>query len=1155
MKRTLLVLGSLLFLIISGLIIAPSFIDLNQYKSEISAKIEEATGYKVEIAGNIGAALIPSPQAKIEGLSVSVPGEKDTLITLKQANVAVELAPLLQKRVSVDEVTLINPVITIAKRADGSMSWMTSKIEAMTQKGADAGKAKSGQELDVAFNRISIENGAITYKDLAAGQTHAISKLNASLAAKSLKGPFAVKGQAVYGEQQMSFEVQTQGTLDDSGAIPVQMQVGIPQGDTSIQFGGVIDTKAMEVQGDTQIMTSNLQAAGTAAKMALPASLKQKMSIQGTLTAGQEAASFAPIKLALGDFEADGSLKVSGIQDKAPMMFDLVMDSDDVLSIDSLMGAKSMAESSAAQKGGNGAISSPVPQTLQLPFDIAGEGRFSLAGVQMGGQLYQGVTAAVSKSGKTVEGAAKVQKAPGDMSLDSGMTLTYASASKSSNGAVTLADPSLTLGAKGKIASISKLANAYNIQLSDQAKAIGSAGFDISANLENNRIVLNDSSLKLDETNAAVAGYFKPVSGGRNQIGIDVSADTVNFDKFIPSKGKAADSAAAPANLEQSLEGVKKFSLPFDADFDISIQEATYQGQKISGLRLEGTMDAKTLTLKQAGVQSYLGTSVTAKGGVADVPNLSGIDLDIYARTTNVQSLLSGLKANVEGLPANIGAAEANVSAKGSLQSMTFSSNVKALQGELAAKGTAAGILSKPQLSDMEVGILHPNFVKAMQILNPAFKAGSGLEQKFDIYAKVDQSGDVYTLSGIKGAFGPMSINGDIKAVMGGGKPSIDGVIALGTVPLDTFLGSDRAVAVRGGKQTESAAQSSERWSTRPLDVSWMDNANINLAVQAKGVNYGAWAFTQPQTSIIMDASGLKIKELTSGLFGGEALVNVDMKPNGNNGLGVSLSSAMTNVGVESLVYAMSNSNKLKASGNVSLLMDVNASGGSANALVNSLGGKANLEGREVIMEGFDLGRLAKSLSADIKPGDSVQALTSGVRGGTTEIDTIDGDYAIQSGIVTITSMVMDGPDATINSRGNVSLPKWYIDTTHQIVLKGAAEDVPAFEIAIKGPLDNPGNTFGKGILQDYLQRKIQRKLAKEAEKFLGDKVDGQLGGVINQILGGGSGTQSAPQEQAPAAGAESVEPQPAQPQQQQKAPAQSQEEQLIRGVLDGLLR
>ena len=1159
MKRLALITGSILFVLIAILLVAPSFVDLNSYKPQISKAIEEATGYQVEITGNINLALIPAVEAKIDGLSVQVPDSgKEPFLALKRADAQLSLAPLLQKKISVSKVSLIEPVVRVQKLKDGTFSFMTPKIEAMAEgkKPDSADSAKGGFGGDIAFDEFVIENGTIAYLDEGTGQAHDIGKLNSTLGMQSLKGPFSISGDATYNGQEISFKGRTEGVLDGSGAIPMQVSVNLPQGNSKALFGGVIDTQAQEVQGEVDIQVANIQEAGGAVNASLPASLNKKGAVKGTLKANTDRIVFAPMSLVFGDFQGKGSVDVSNFKDKNPVQFDVVLSSDSILPADDFIGGPRMAAKStggdqaAVQKG-------PVPESLQLPFPMTGRARIDLAAVRFNGQAYQGVSIDLGVEEKTFKANAKVQKAPGDTTLDGSATLSYASASKSKSGAVLYADPSLAIAAKGRVDSISKLAQAYDVKLNEQARTVQSAKFDVLANLKNDQIAFSNSTLVLDDTTAALSGFYKPNAGGRDQIGLDVSADSVNFDKFLPQKAATDGQAAGAGGMEDGVKAVKAFSLPFDAEFDVSIQKAQYQGKTISGLRLQGEMDAKTLKLTQAGVQDYMGAAVSTKGTIADLPNLSGMDLSIYAKSANVQNTLKSLNVQVEGLPASIGSAEATVNAKGSIDSMSFASNVKALQGKVDAKGTVSSLLKKPQFANMELGIEHPNFVQAMQIINPAFKAGTGLQQKIDLYAKVNQSGDVYTLSDITGSFGTMPISGVVKAIMGGGKPSIDGGIALGTVPLDTFLGDQHAEAARksGGSGGSAGGQ---RWSSRPLDVSWINKANVNLDVEAKAVNYGGWAFTNPTAKIVMGEGALQIQNLKSGLFGGSASVNTTLKPVAQGGVSVAADSTLSNVGLESLVYAMSNSNKLKASGNVSMTMNINAAGTSANALVNALGGKANLEGREVVMEGFDLARLARALSADIKPGDSVQNLMAGVRGGTTEIDTIDGQYDIQSGIVNITSMAMDGPAANITSRGNVNVPKWTIDTVHTITLKDATDDVPAFDVAIKGPLDNPGNTFGKGIINDYLQRKIQRKLAKEAEKFIGDKVDGQLGGVINQILGGGSQQQATPETQAPAAGQEAAQPQQQQQapaEQQQEQPAASQEEQLIRGVLDGLLR
>jgi len=61
--------------------------------------------------------------------------------------------------------------------------------------------------------------------------------------------------------------------------------------------------------------------------------------------------------------------------------------------------------------------------------------------------------------------------------------------------------------------------------------------------------------------------------------------------------------------------------------------------------------------------------------------------------------------------------------------------------------------------------------------------------------------------------------------------------------------------------------------------------------------------------------------------------------------------------------------------------------------------------------------------------------------------------------------------------------------TKHKIIVKGidgAPSDVPPFEISFNGSLDNPAQTFGQGLLQDYLNRKIQRKLNQFLSKKFG---------------------------------------------------------------------
>ena len=122
--------------------------------------------------------------------------------------------------------------------------------------------------------------------------------------------------------------------------------------------------------------------------------------------------------------------------------------------------------------------------------------------------------------------------------------------------------------------------------------------------------------------------------------------------------------------------------------------------------------------------------------------------------------------------------------------------------------------------------------------------------------------------------------------------------------------------------------------------------------------------------------------------------------------------------------------------------------------------------------------------------------------------------------------------------------------------------DLKPFNVKIKGPLDNPSDTFGKNVLEDYLGEKIRRKIGKELPGLLGDDVTDKLQkfGII-------------PKEQAPAPAQNQQQQAPTQqqqPAQQQQAPVEQKQqpatnpldqilqdpkgaEDALKGVLDGL--
>src|SRR5690606_26017100 len=120
-------------------------------------------------------------------------------------------------------------------------------------------------------------------------------------------------------------------------------------------------------------------------------------------------------------------------------------------------------------------------------------------------------------------------------------------------------------------------------------------------------------------------------------------------------------SATAEPDLQKALEPVRGVNVPMNLTFDVSAQKAIYEGQDVNGIRLQGKIAGNALTLQNASVQNYKGAAASLKGSVANLQELSGVDLDFYGRTDDVKSLMQAFKMDPGKLPEQIGAAQANL--------------------------------------------------------------------------------------------------------------------------------------------------------------------------------------------------------------------------------------------------------------------------------------------------------------------------------------------------------------------------------------------------------------------------------------------------------------------------------------------------------------
>ena len=965
--------GVVALLVGGGTLAAPYLLDQAKYKALIQEKVTEATGYSVDWKGNIGISILPLPGVNLNELTVL--NGKTQILQLKEAEVRVALMPLLSGNIQIESVSLDEPQVTLIVDKQGRSSWMTEKMAKgedaapqETQESADGGEASKPAE--ITLDALKINKGYLKFTNEQTGAMQEIKDLSSTIRAESMTGPFAAKGDMVYGKNKIAFDAKA-GKIDgNQKSYPVSFKVELPDSKVKAEYGGVIAaTDPMLVDGDVTLLADDLAKtveALSGAKPELPDGIGGATEVKGKILFDGTKAALSNLRVAVGELAYTGSVAVNDLKADAP----------------------ALSVNLVPQPNNKDSASSPLVAALK---DLAIKG--------MG---------------------------------------TY------KNGQATIKDGEITF--RGQ---------------------------------------------KID-----VDGSFSPAQGeGRPTINLAVRANTLNADELTgstpevkPAKATLAKDEkgkALPAADAKSLQGM---SLPFDGQVKANIAKLIFGGQAYTPLNADIVSKGNALTINSLTVGGVEGANISAKGRIGDLAALSGIDLTASVQVADADALLQKFKVEKpEALPKKIGAASLNGAFKGSLESLAFDGTVSALKFGITAKGTVAQPMKEPKVDKVALRIQHPQFVEAIRTFQPGFAGAPSFRGPLDLSAAIDLDGSKYKVSGIKGNLGSTSVAGNLDLSTGGSRPSAAGALNFGDLVFDATKSGGSSSGASSGGGSSAPASSGERWSTAPIDTAWMKSFDADLTIKANSITQDYWKLNNANLSFAMNDGALTVRDLSAGMFGGSVLMNGEVK----SGSPVALKFAMNakNVDARQLQSALTSKVSDTLNGTIaSVVIDISSSGSSVAALVNALSGKGTMEGRNIIIKGIDVAQLAETAKGSFKPLERAGSLFGSFQNGQTQFDTFDATFPIAQGVANFTQLTFDGPRAKIDGKGTVNLPRWTIDLTNTVTVKGT--DIPPFDVTIKGPLDNPLQAGGN-IIEDYLRAKAQKKI----EKLLVNEIEKRFGG------------------------------------------------------------
>lgn len=653
-------------------------------------------------------------------------------------------------------------------------------------------------------------------------------------------------------------------------------------------------------------------------------------------------------------------------------------------------------------------------------------------------------------------------------------------------------------------------------------EALKTAKFDVLIKGSDKIVDISKAFLTINGNEMKLSGQYAGSDKARAKAKLNISATTLNVDDFMQGE-QSNDSSSS---MKETIKGL---AMPIDATIQFHAQKLIWQKKEIKSLKTTAQFAQDAFKIKSLSVENIGGASFKSASAFTNLNATPQIEGYVDLTMPEIKKLMAMFDMDSASLPDSLKRVALKTKFSGTMDNLNVTTNINAMGGELITKGGVLNPFETMSLSDLAVQIKHKNMAKAIESLSGSPLNDKNLTRPLDLYAKVSQQGNKYSLADIKGDLSGMSVKGALDVNTGSDVPSIKGDLTFGKIKLEALAEQD--------------TQSKTRWSKDPIDASVLHTINADIALKAQSIEYGEWPLKNPSLALKLKAGNLSISNLKAGVFGGsmDTSMNVKTVAKPRQPIQFESDAAFNNVDVGQLTKTLVGTELVNISGKGGLDMNTKTSGASVAAMILDLSGQGIVKGSNMTLQGVDVTRFVKALSEESKPGDTLSGLWGGAtKGGSTQFDTLEGGFLINNGVVNLNNIKLDGKKASIETQGEINLPNWTLSTKHKMSVKGTDEtpsDVPPFEMTFKGSLDNPTQTFGQGLLNDYLNRKIERKL----NKFLSDKLGVSPKKPANDNQKSELDVNDKPTEQQ-------EKPSP-------KDAAKDAAKDAIKGVLDGLLR
>ncbi len=389
MKKVLIGVGVLVVLLVGAVVAVPFLVPKEEIKAQITQGVQEATGRKLTIAGDLNVSVLPNLEVVAEDIAFenAAGAAEPNMAALKELRLKLQLLPLISGTVQVDEFVIVDPVINLEIDQSGKPNWEFAAAAPSSEAPASSGASESsggggGSAINqISLGNIQLVNGNLKFTDATSGATQEVSAINMAVKLTDLDSPFTAEGSMQWNAKTIELSVNSDKPrgLTTGEEAPVALSVGTDV--IKLSFEGSVATASQLLVGgalDLSIPSIRDLAAWTGNPIEFEGSGLGPFNLAGNVKVEGSTYSFTEAKLGIDEIAGDGSVTVAtgGAKPQIDAELNLgVLDLNPYLPPEKEGAAPEAAstEGGAASSGGSGGGGDAAPADWSDdPIDVSG---------------------------------------------------------------------------------------------------------------------------------------------------------------------------------------------------------------------------------------------------------------------------------------------------------------------------------------------------------------------------------------------------------------------------------------------------------------------------------------------------------------------------------------------------------------------------------------------------------------------------------------------------------------------------------------------------------------------------------------------------------------------------------------------------------------